>query len=312
MTEIVWNDASEAEWRDLLTACGRSAVEQCWGYGEASAATGFTVNRGVIVNDDDTPGGLVQAFTKRFLGVTTVTQIIRGPLWIGEPPSLETQRPILAHLRRRFTKGRLRFVYWLPEMIDTPEARRIMRTVKLRRVMTGYTSAWVDLDQSVEALEAGLSGPWRNQLRRAEKEKLSMVVSNGRQYLDALLSRHDENRKKRGFGGPNGRFIRALIEGTSDRRDAVVVTARQAKQPVAGVLMLRHSRSATYYAGWTSDEGRAVHAHNALLWRAMTHLQKDGVAWLDVGGLDTTNAAGIARFKLGLGGEVFTLAGSYL
>ena len=312
MTEIVWNDASQAEWRDLLAACGRSAVEQCWGYGEASAATGFTVDRGVIVNDDDTPCGLVQAFTKRFLGVATVTQIIRGPLWIGEPPSLETQRPILAHLRRRFTKGRLRFVYWLPEMIDTPEARRIMRTVKLRRVMTGYASAWVDLDPPAEALKAGLSGPWRNQLRRAEKEKLSMVVSNGGQDLDALLSRHDENRKKRGFGGPNGRFIRALIEGTSDRQDAVVVTARQAKQPVAGVLVLRHGRSATYYAGWTSDEGRAVHAHNALLWRAMTHLQKAGVTWLDVGGLDTTNAAGIARFKLGLGGEVFTLAGSYL
>jgi len=312
MTEIVWNDASETEWRDVLSSCGRSAVEQCWGYGEASAANRLVVNRGLIVDDNERPLGLVQAFTKRFVGFATVTQIIRGPLWVGEAPPLEAQRPILAHLRKRFTKGRLHFVYWLPELLDAPESHTAMRGVRLRRVMTGYASAWVDLNQSTADLEAGLSGPWRNQLRRAEKEKLSIGVTSGGQDLEALLTRHDENRKRRRFGGPNGRFIRALIDGTTDRQDALVVTARRARQPIAGVLMLRHGLSATYYAGWTTDDGRTAHAHNALLWRAMTTLQKAGVRWLDVGGLDTTNAAGIARFKLGLGGTVFTLAGSYL
>ena len=32
-TEIVWNDASDAEWRTAPSDCSRSAVEQCWGYG---------------------------------------------------------------------------------------------------------------------------------------------------------------------------------------------------------------------------------------------------------------------------------------
>ena len=311
MTEIVWNDASEAEWRAALSSCDQSAVEQCWGYGLASAANGFTVDRGMVVDDDKTIG-LVQAFTKRFIGFAKVTQIIRGPLWLGEDPSLEIQRPVLAHLRQRFTKGRLTFVYWLPELIDTPESRMAMRRVRLRRVTTGYASAWVDLRPPIATIESTLSGTWRNQLRRAEKEKLSIAVSSGGQDLDSLLTRHDENRKRRGFGGPNGRFIRALIEGTTDRQDALVVTARHKREAVAGVLLLRHGNSATYYAGWTTEEGRALHAHNALLWRGVTTLQKAGVRWLDVGGLDTTNAAGIARFKLGLGGEVFTLAGSYL
>jgi hypothetical protein len=311
MTEIVWNDASQIEWRQALSACGRSTVEQCWGYGEASAANGFTVDRGLVVDGNETMG-MVQAFTKRFVGLATVTQIIRGPLWLGEAPSLEAQRPILAHLRQRFTKGRLRFVYWLPELHDTPESLRAVRRVKLRRIMTGYASAWVDLSPAVDEIVANLSGTWRNQLRRAEKEKLKVAVTNGGQDLDVLLTRHDENRKRRGFGGPNGRFIRALIEGTADRQDALIVTARKAREPVAGILMLRHGESATYYAGWTTEDGRAAYAHNLLLWRAATTLKKTGVHWLDVGGLDTTNAAGIARFKLGLGGDVFTLTGSYL
>jgi hypothetical protein len=311
MTEIVWNDASEAEWRAALSACGQSAVEQCWGYGVASAANGFTVDRGMVIDGDKTIG-MVQAFTKRFIGFAKVTQIVRGPLWLGDLPTLEAQRPILAQLRQRFTKGRLTFVYWLPELMDTPDTRLAMRRVRLRRVMTGYASAWVDLRSPISGIEAALSGTWRNQLRWAEKEELSIAAASGGQGLDALLSRHDENRKRRGFGGPNGGFIRAIIEGTSDRQDAMGVTARHKREPVAGILMLRHGDSATYYAGWTTEEGRTVYAHNALLWRGITMLQKAGVQWLDVGGLDTTNAAGIARFKLGLGGEVFTLAGSYL
>lgn len=311
MLEIVWNDASELDWRSAIARCGQSAVEQCWGYGEASAASGFTVDRGIIVQDG-APLGIVQAFTKRFLGIATVTQIIRGPLWIGDAPDLEAQHPVLAHLRKRFTTGRLRFVYWLPELTAGAANHAVMRRLRLRRVMTGYHSAWVDLRPPDAALEAALSGPWRNQLRRAEQEKLSIRETSGGQDLDVLLARHDENRRQRRFGGPNARFIRTLIEGTGDRRDALILTARQDREPIAGILFLRHGASATYYAGWTTAEGRRVHAHNALLWRGTLRLRKAGVEWLDLGGLDTTNAAGIARFKIGMGGTVFTLAGSYL
>jgi hypothetical protein len=311
MTEIVWNDASELDWRSALARCGQSAVEQCWGYGEASAASGFTVDRGIVVQDG-APVGIVQAFTKRFVGVATVTQILRGPLWIGDDPSLEAQHPVLIHLRKRFTDGRLHFVYWLPELMAGTATHAAMRRLRLRRVMTGYHSAWIDLRLAESALEAKLSGSWRNQLRRAEHEKLSIGETGGGQDLDVLLDRHDENRRRRRFGGPNAKFIRTLIERTGDRRDALVLTARKAREPIAGVLFLRHGASATYYAGWTTAQGRDVHAHNALLWRGALRLRKTGVDWLDLGGLDTTSAAGIARFKLGMGGTVFTLAGSYL
>jgi len=36
------------------------------------------------------------------------------------------------------------------------------------------------------------------------------------------------------------------------------------------------------------------------------------VRTLDLGGVDTARGAGLARFKLGTGGAVVTLAGSYL
>jgi lipid II:glycine glycyltransferase (peptidoglycan interpeptide bridge formation enzyme) len=41
-------------------------------------------------------------------------------------------------------------------------------------------------------------------------------------------------------------------------------------------------------------------------------LQQRGVRLLDLGGVNTQRSAGIARFKLGTGGRVLTLAGTYL
>ena len=40
-------------------------------------------------------------------------------------------------------------------------------------------------------------------------------------------------------------------------------------------------------------------------------MKAGGTQWLDLGGLNTESQQGLARFKLGLGGEVFTLTGSY-
>lgn len=76
--------------------------------------------------------------------------------------------------------------------------------------------------------------------------------------------------------------------------------------------MIRHGKAATYYVGWMNPEGRAKHTHNLLLWQAVILLKQQGVEWLDLGGVDGLSMPGVSRFKLGLGGDLFTLAGTYL
>ena len=78
------------------------------------------------------------------------------------------------------------------------------------------------------------------------------------------------------------------------------------------MLFLLHGVAATYEIGWSGERGREMHAHNLLLWQAIGELQARGVRRLDLGGVNTGRSAGLARFKLGTGGEVLTLAGSYL
>ena len=78
------------------------------------------------------------------------------------------------------------------------------------------------------------------------------------------------------------------------------------------MMFLLHGSAATYQVGWSNDTGRRLNAHNLVLWQAMQALQQRGVRQLDLGGVNTQRSAGIARFKLGTGGRVLRLAGTYL
>jgi len=54
-----------------------------------------------------------------------------------------------------------------------------------------------------------------------------------------------------------------------------------------------------------------LNVHNLLLWQTLLALRSQGVETLDLGGVNTRALPGISRFKLGTGGHLLTLAGTY-
>jgi lipid II:glycine glycyltransferase (peptidoglycan interpeptide bridge formation enzyme) len=55
-----------------------------------------------------------------------------------------------------------------------------------------------------------------------------------------------------------------------------------------------------------------MNANNLLLWHAIKELKSRGVRWFDLGGVDSSSMPEVSRFKLGVGGELFTLAGTFI
>lgn len=120
-----------------------------------------------------------------------------------------------------------------------------------------------------------------------------------------------EDKVARSYPGPSPAFLRAMHSASADKSPLVVLRALQGGEPVAGVLVLRHGRAATYQVGWTSERGRAVRAHHFLLWQSVLWLVNHGYTGFDLGGINE-KTPGIARFKTRMGGKPFRLAGGFV
>lgn len=303
--------AKPAEWDRLFAAVPRSTLEQSWAYGAAAeAAQGHHVRR-AIIRGDRSALGVVQVLERPLLGVVRICEILRGPLWlpgVSEPDKAAACAAIRAAYRLR----ERRLLLWMPELVDSADSHRAMRALGARPMITGYSSIWLGLRLPVEKLRASLDGKWRNTLRSAEQSKLKVQVNRGGRALDWLLERHDAFRRTRGFRAPSPGLIRGFIEATPRKSDVMIASASLGSELVAGALFLGHGTTATYYVGWSGPQGRELDAQTLLLWRGIEALRENGISMLDLGGIDTRRAPGVARFKLGLGGEVFTLSGTWL
>ncbi len=309
--EVAWEACARPEWERLLRRAGKSALEQSWSYGEAVArCSGQSVARGVVLRDDRALA-LVQVFGRRLGPLGRLQQILRGPVWLDAGLDMSAQVEVLGAIKNCYGLRRRAPLLWLPELPEAPASDALMRGLGCRRMITGYSSLWLDLAQSESALRSGLHVKWRNALKAAERQRLKVRTDHGGRRLQRFLDHYDRFRRGKRFAGPSGAFIAGLAEAGQRGREVLHLSAEAGGELRAGIVLVRHGAAATYYAGWTSPEGRQDKAHNLLLWRGLLALKEGETRWLDLGGVSPT-APGVARFKLGLGGELFTLAGTYL
>lgn len=308
---LTWDTCDADHWRRHLNAGAWSTLEQSWAFGEAVATTHRAgVRRAVLHDEQDRPQAVVQVIEKPIGRLMRVVRIVRGPLPLGESTGTMSEAAVRL-IRGAFSQRRRVFLFWLPELSDNMANHAVMRAGGAHRVVTGYSTIRLDLRKDLDVLRADLHGKWRNALRAAERSSLRTKLSGRGPPMDRLLSEYDKLQRKKGFSAHSSKLLRNFADNKASAKDVTVISARQGSDTVGAALFLRHGRTATYTAAWSSAEGRATNAPSILLWRGIEALQAQGLAWLDLGGVNTTRTPGLARFKLGLGGEVVTLAGTY-
>lgn len=295
MLRCEWDRASRREWHKLLARAPRCALQQGWAYGEALRAHGVGVHRLVAFDAAGAVVACAQVARRRLLGLLPALFLLRGPVWIRPQP----EDALLAAIRARFGRAPL---LWAPETSGALPGRRA--------VVTGYSTSWLALDRPGLELRRGLRGKWRHRLGQAERQGLEVAASPAE--LGWLLAANEARRREVGYRGPSPAFLAHLATAAMTGGDLLLVTACKAGKPLAGALFVRHGGAATYEVGHVTARGRELGANHLLLWRSLGMLAERSVRWVDLGGIDTERAPGLARFKLGLGGEIATLAGTFL
>ena len=233
------------------------------------------------------------ALVSRAAGCATT---IRGPVWgvAGDP---DANLRALKSLKLR--------------LIDANADAPLLRRAGYSRVVSPATVAEWDLTQNPTQRRAALHGKWRNALRQGEAASMRIEQGPFRplpghwMYTGARALARARNFRQLPLI-----FTDAFT--AANPGNARLWAAYDGKRPVAGMVFLRHGPVATYHIGWTSDAGRAARAHHVLLACAANWLADHDTTRLDLGLLDTEQAPGLARFKLGTGATARTLGGSWI
>jgi hypothetical protein len=308
---IYWNGATARQWDAWIEAIPRSTIEQTWAYGEAFVGVTPYLPAHAVVYRGTNPVAIVQVLEWRIGAIVRVVKIVRGPLFMDNATDAERVAALWL-IRSRYALARLDLLLWTPELEDVPAARESLGALGLRRLITGYSSVWLDLSGDEAALRASMRQNWRNQLVKAEAANLRIRMGHGGASLEWLLTRHEGHRRRKRLRAPASPFVLAISLAQRNKQATLAFTAFKGSEPIAAILVFRHGQAATYYIAWTGPEGRRTHANNLLLWAAVKELRSRGVRWFDLGGVDGLSMPGVSRFKLGMGGELFTLTGTYL
>lgn len=296
-------DIDRKTW-DAALADHPAALQQDWCYGAAVEALGGRTIRALVM-DSGERAALAQFTQRRIGGVVQMALCTRGPVWLRDLEPA-TKQAVHRALKQGLGLGRPRAVMFTPDESD-PQACRGMT-----RVMTGYSTVMLDLDQDLASLRKQQNGKWRNRLVAAEKSDLVVepVGSKPAQYR-WLLETEEGQRSARGYRATPAQLVPAFVDAKKDRKSLLILRADLDRERVAAMMFLIHGRSATYHMGWSSEVGRKLGAHNLIFWNALPELQARGVSRLDLGGVNTGSGAGIARFKIGTGGDVITCSGTW-
>lgn len=311
--QVQWNQIKRKDW-DFAHAKACASYQQDWAYGDVLASQGARVWRASVTRTDGTLIALAQITSKPFALIGQFALCTHGPIWI-EDIETEEKRFIYRALSRAVP------VKWPKLVVFTPDEPRgdVESVSGIKRVMTGEATVRIDLEQDIDTLRKSMDQKWRNRLTAAEKSDLKFVNGGTKpaQYR-WLLDLEETQREKRGYRALPAALTLDWQNSKSDKSSGSigngvsVYRADKGKECAGAMLVLEHGTMATYHIGWASEEGRKLGAHNLCLWNACLDLKSRGFKRLDLGGVNTQSGAGIARFKIGTGGEVFQRAGAFV
>jgi Acetyltransferase (GNAT) domain len=302
-----WSIDQSTIWDELHSRVGAS-LQQDWAYGASMKLLGVGVLR-VMIEQDGEPIALAQFLLRSWGAAMALALCSRGPVWL-HPLTADDKKKAYRLIKSSLPLAGLKWVAVTPEEPLTSD----LGLSSWRRVMTGAATVMLDLQAPEDQIRAGFERNWRNKLNASERGKLQVArMSPKPGAYRWLLEAEEAQRRARGLEGLPLSFFDVFMQSRKDPSATMLnYRADIGKNPVAGMIFLIHGSHATYQVGWGNDQGRDEKAHHVLLWRAICDLKALGIRQLDLGGVNTQRSATLARFKMGLGGEVRQFAGTYL
>jgi hypothetical protein len=165
----------------------------------------------------------------------------------------------------------------------------------------------LDLDPPLDELRKRLDQKWRNQLNRAEKNNLQVVVGSGKADYELFARLYGEmlNRKSFETSVSIDEFAR-LYEVLQAKSKLRLLLCYAGEDVVSGIVCSALGDKGIYTLGATSDSGLKSKGAYLLQWEMVRWLKEKGFRYYDLGGIDPERNPGVYHFKRGFSGQDVT------
>jgi peptidoglycan pentaglycine glycine transferase (the first glycine) len=169
----------------------------------------------------------------------------------------------------------------------------------------------IDLDP--EPLKASFKPKTRYNLNLAERKGVKVSGSTDIRTFAQLAA---ETAKRQGIHLPGAAYYQAAIDLFGPRDDVRLYLAEHEGDTLAGIMVFRFGKTASYLFGGSSDRKRELMPNYLLHWQAMLDFRALGCDTYDWWGIPEEPAPGhpwfgLYRFKTGFGGETVRYVGLY-
>lgn len=292
-------DAACAETTDVLPLLQTSI------YGVVKSDTQNWTAEYYIISKDSKDIACFMVLKKR--RILTVYRVNQGVVWLTAPDEI-TKYEIYYTLKHKFSGfGKLLFLASRERREGNNISLMIRNGLHYRKQYT--STGYLDLYNTEEDMRKRLDSKWRNQLKVAESHGFMIKYSTNSEELEKLLYLHIQHKNEAKYKDSGDNITRGLI----DLGALVGYFVNEGTEKIlAFIMVVLHGTSATYYIGWSSEEGYKLNLNKLLLWNAMIDLKKKGFHWFDLGGIDFIHTPGIADFKMGTGCEYYETVGEFV
>jgi lipid II:glycine glycyltransferase (peptidoglycan interpeptide bridge formation enzyme) len=178
-----------------------------------------------------------------------------------------------------------------------------------------FATLRVDVQRPSEEILASMRKGHRSNVGKSERKGVEIRAGTSDADFETFLGLARATARRQGFPLYPVEYYETIWRGFGDR--SRIQFAEHEGKPMAGILLIAVSDTASYKVGGWSGERTNIHPNELNHFRAMEWARERGCRWYDFEGIPPTFARGLvagrdveipergdARFKLGFGGEV--------
>ncbi|MCW4016289.1 MAG: GNAT family N-acetyltransferase [Candidatus Bathyarchaeota archaeon] len=268
-------------WEKFLQDYTLGNLQQSFEYGEAIKESNphAKILRFLAINDDNLAGLIQARYNKRF-GFGDRTEVGGvygyGPV-VGTDNRKEVLEKLMGLLEKHAIQNRVS-----EANIYAPETNQTLENMGYT-VNTVFNVYKVDLRKSETELWKTITHNKRRNIKKAQKQGAKVVQCNNYDALASFFELHAISAKRVGFKTYPFIYFQSLSKIFGKRNNLKIFLTVFEGQPVAGVFVVLHGKTAYALGTGSREESWHVRPNDLLHWETMKWACNNGFSWYHMG-----------------------------